>query len=161
MDTTGFQDWTRPAAQMAKGVVSVPTTIAAGVGRVMVRWAYQEALMRLLVKNASGVAIKTARIALREPPIEQFAKYLSDILFVEGLAPAQNITQLGGKLVAAKERRDMLAHSVWIRDQKSKEIGIQWVRGSHDRKASEPRITRKMKPAFKPINAAYLRETIA
>jgi hypothetical protein len=142
---------------MAKVARGLPNQIAAGIGRIIALWSEQEVMMQLILKNATGTQIKTARIALRQPAIEEYPTVLQDVLFVEGLAPRQNIRQLGKQLKDAKERRDLLAHSLWVRD--SGELGIQWIRGTPDHKPWEPRVTRKMRPQFKPMDATYLRET--
>ena len=104
---------------MAKIARGLPTQIAAGVGRIIARWAYQEMLLRLIATNAANINIKTGRIALRDPQIEAFGGFISDILFVEGIKPRTDPRQLANKLKNAKERRDLIAHSVWVRDEKS------------------------------------------
>jgi hypothetical protein len=146
---------------MAKIAKGLPTQIAAGVGRVIVRWAYQEMLLRLIATNAANVNIKTGRIALRDPKNEEFGVFLSDILFVEGLAPQTSSRHLAATLAKAKQRRDLIAHSVWVRDEKSNQLGVQELRGTWDQGQypNAPRITKKMRPAFRVIDLHYLRET--
>src|SRR5256885_12021470 len=88
---------------MAKIARGLPTPIAASLGRIIARWAYQEILLTLIVKNSANVDIKTARIALREPKLDELASFLSDILSIRGLKPRQDIATLAKKLKAAKE----------------------------------------------------------
>src|ERR1019366_1595635 len=43
------------SSSMARIARGLPTQIAAGVGRIIARWAYQEMLLRLIATNAANI----------------------------------------------------------------------------------------------------------
>ena len=147
---------------MARVARGLPTIVAATVGRIISRWSLQEALSRAILASAASVPIKIGRVATLEPRVENIGNIVGDLLRMQGIQVKTNLNALTGKLSKAKARRDLLAHSVWVRHAQSRQLGVQETRGTWSAESparDASRVTRKMAPKFHPIDREYLRQT--
>ena len=147
---------------MARVARGLPTIVAATVGRIISRWSLQEAMLRSILASAASVPIKIGRVATLEPRVENFGNVVGDLLRLQGIRVRTNLNALTSRLRKAKARRDLLAHSVWVRHAESRQLGVQetrgiWSAGGPGRDGA--RVTKKMMPAFHPIDREYLRQT--
>lgn len=136
-------------------VKGLPSAIAASVGRIVSRWAYQEWLLYSLSYDALGINPKQGRVAVRQPPIGQLMPMIEDLLLLRGVTA--NLKQLAKDIQSVKERRDELVHAVWVRPPEG--LAIQDTRGTWKKfhKRQSYRITKKMQPGFKLITPDYLK----
>jgi hypothetical protein len=140
----------------------LPTIVAATVGRIISRWSLQEAMLRSILASAASVPIKLGRVAALEPRVDTFGNVIGDLLRLQGIEVKTNLNALTSRLRKAKARRDLLAHSVWVRHAESRQLGVQETRGtwgaeSPARNASQ--VAKKIMPRFHPIDREYLRQT--
>ena len=139
---------------MARVARGLPTIIAATVGRIIARWSLQEAMLQTILASAAGVHGKIGRVASLEPRIENFGEAVAELLALHGIPVRTNLNALASRLKKAKARRDLLAHGVWARHAESRRLGVQETRGSW-----KPGLAKSKKPAFVPIDRAYLADT--
>jgi hypothetical protein len=143
---------------MARVARGLPTFVAATVGRIVSRWSLEEAQLRAILASAASVPIRIGRVATLEPRVENFGNVVGDLLRLQGLQVRTNLPALTHRLRQAKARRDLLAHGVWVRHSESRQLGVQETRGMWST-GDASRITKKMMPAFHPIDREYLRQT--
>ena len=137
---------------MSSARKGLPTNIAASLGRIVSRWAYQESLLYLISYEVLSVTPKQGRVAVRHPRASDVIEMIEDLLLLRGISVAPELTQLKADIVEVLRRRDLLVHSVWL--QHKGKVAIQDTRGKWQRK---PRITKKMQPAPKTITPEYLK----
>jgi len=144
---------------VAKGV---PTGIAASLGRIVVRWAYQEHVIYTITYMAAGVDVKQGRIAIRQPSIQEQFKMIEDLLAVRGVRfPRGTFSSVGKKAQDVRDRRDSLVHSLWLKTERGLAYqdlkGPAWnVQGQPDR--FNWRTTRKMTPGAVLVDRALLKK---
>lgn len=144
-----------------KPVHGIPTNVAAKIGRIIVLWSQLEATLRTILTNASGTNIKVARVIFRDPKVEDFVNVLRDLLMAENYILSNlDLSAIAKQLRDTKERRDILAHSLWGYSDGT--LGVQHTRGTLDLNnlgRNPPRVARKVHPTFLPIDSTYLIET--
>ena len=145
-------------------VDGIPPDIAAELGQIISLWPQVENLLRNILANAAGTTIKVARVLFREPGAETFANTLRDVLIAEEtVLEGDGLDTFSKTLRDARERRDVLAHSIWGYDE-SEILGVQRTRGTWNLghlQRKPPRIARKAHPDFLTIDLSYLQETKA
>jgi len=138
----------------AKTARGLPDKIASAVGRVTHRWALQEHWLKMILIHASGLDPKRGRIALREPRIDEHLTIVGDLLALQSIRVTVDLKALTKKLASAKERRNLITHSVWVRHDGV--LGVQETRGTWELGPGKPRASKKMWPAFQPVDRNYL-----
>lgn len=137
---------------IAKGL---PTVIASGIGRVVTRWAYQDWLINHIAYDVLGITIKQGRIAIRLKQPGQTFQMIKDLLVLRGLHVPALFGDLLSRIESVKERRDLLAHGVWMKTPRG--LAVQNTRGSWEPTKDKIRITRRMAPAAQLIDVEYLK----
>lgn len=118
------------------GVSELPDDIAAGIGKIIVRWAYFEAIVQDLIWQTLGLGPAEGRIAVREPKIQERLEMLcelvtnrkcrwDDVLY-------KSIRERAPPLAA---KRHLLAHGGWIKHDG--EWHVQLTRGSWPKNMAE------------------------
>jgi hypothetical protein len=149
-----------------KANYDLPATLSREIGRVIVRWAHFEHMMQTTIyavafaQDEVGGAL--GRLAIREAKAGQRADLLKDVADVRhyGLDRVL-LKEIKNKAEVLSEKRNLLAHCLWTRDQ---EVG--WVarqtRGAwaEDHPESRGR-KRSIEPESIPINTKDVRQIVA
>lgn len=108
----------------------LPAPYAAGIGRIIARWAYQEWLLTEITRRAMGVGPKQARLAMRELRAEDHIKTMVQLLSVLKIEVKLPLDELKRDLRKQEDERNLYAHGMWIRDPKTRQLRIWRIRGS-------------------------------
>jgi hypothetical protein len=148
---------------MMKLATELPMPIATQLGQIIALWSWEEHILRKILANAAGTNIKAARVVFREPSTEAFANTIRDLLIIEDTAlSGDGLDTFAKTLKDTKERRDILAHSLWGYDETG-QLGIQRTRGTWNLNEIpvhlRTRMAKKVHPDFLPIDQGYLDES--
>ena len=110
--------------QLAHGV---PLKYAATVGRIIVSWAQVEYRLRLVAKRLLGIGQKQARIALAEFRAEEMLTRIEELAELRPFKFKANIAAMKGRFSVGESRRNLIAHSAWLRDGQL--FQIQYTKG--------------------------------
>lgn len=92
----------------------VPPSLCRDIGRVMVRWAYFENLLRKLVWEIVGVDEKVGRLVIKTPRIKDTLDLLRDIASLKGIEiNAEIFTKVKSISNDISGKRDTLAHGAF------------------------------------------------
>jgi len=127
----------------------LPTSLAAGVGRVMARWNYEEWLLGELVTELLG-ADRRGKLAVRGLRAEERVALIEDLMRVRKLAARGDLADLRASLRWAKRERDLLAHGMWLRRPGTRKLHILETRRM--RRGARPRAVRK---TARDLSATY------
>jgi hypothetical protein len=113
-----------------KASVDLPDNYLIQIGRIVVRWAYFEALIQSLISFQIDLTPAEARLALREPRTTDRLEMLRALMFLhEGTWDDDLYRSIYSRTKTWDTRRDLFAHSIWGHDKKSDEWRIQVARG--------------------------------
>lgn len=110
--------------QLADGV---PMKYAATVGRIIVSWAQAEYRLRLVAKRLLGIGQKQARIALAEFRAVEMLSRIEELAALRHFTFRGNIGAMKDRFAQGESRRNLIAHSAWLRDGNS--FRIQYTKG--------------------------------
>lgn len=127
-------------------VQRLPTLYAAGIGRVISRWAYLEWLLARVTYQALGVNPKHGRIAVREPRGDEYIKMIQDLLRVRGISVPLPDPDFKKRLEHARKERDHVAHGLWLRHPQTNELRLWFTKESWPTTAGGPSGPRKITP---------------
>src|SRR5688572_29842922 len=96
----------------------VPKKYAATVGRIIVNWALVEYRLRLTAKRLLGIGQKQARIALAQFRAEEMLTRIEELAALRGFVFQANVAAMKARFSRTESRRDLIAHSAWLRDGK-------------------------------------------
>ena len=128
----------------------LPTSHAAGIGRVMARWNYEEWLLNAVVYRLLDIDRGRGRLAVRELRADERVALIEDLMRVRKLAVRSYVADLRRSLRQAKRERDLLAHGLWLRHPATRKLHILRTRGM-GRKA-RPQAVRK---TARDLSASY------
>ena len=133
----------------------LPTNFAASVGRIIARWAYVEWLLSQAIYDMLGIGPKQGRISVRTPRAEDCITMIEELLQSHRLALSENFGPAKTILRNAENKRNTLAHSIWLKVPKTKEIRIQVTKGNWNL-GPNGKVSKKVIPEGIPVNAALL-----
>jgi hypothetical protein len=144
----------------------LPASLSREIGRVIVRWAHFESRMQVMIYYIAFAGAKNGgalgRLAIRELKAGERADLLRHVADVQGVVLDRALLKaIRKKAVALSEKRNLLAHGIWTRDQ---EVGwvVRETRGSwaEDHPKSRGR-KRSIEPQSIPMNVEDVREIVA
>jgi len=136
-------------------VSRLPTRIAAGVGQIIALWSYQESLLTEITCEAAGVGLAEGRIAFRQQRADEQIKMIGDLCAIKGIRISTDMTALGKKLNDAQNRRNLLAHGLWMRNRTAKTVSVMVASGTWPLGQRAERLTKRMIPGEQDIDAQY------
>jgi hypothetical protein len=105
----------------------VPMKYAATVGRIIVSWAQVEYRLRLVAKRLLGIGQKQARIALAEFRAVEMLTRIEELAELRNFRFNSNIPAMKDRFSRGESRRNLIAHSAWLRDGAS--FQVQYTKG--------------------------------
>jgi hypothetical protein len=123
-------------------VTELPLGIAAGVGNVVTRWAQMEWHLRMAVYVALRIDVKRGRVAVRQPRLEESITMIEDLLVLERRVVSADTNKLRKSLINLQRERDLIAHSVWLKDRNTGKLAVQSTAGTWNLGSRKPRVTR-------------------
>jgi hypothetical protein len=123
-------------------VVEIPDDYAKGIGRVLVQWSYVEWKLRQVSYRLLGLDPKRGRVAVRDPRGEEFMTMFEQLARLAKIElDKKRLRDLGNDLRLAKTERDLVAHSIWLREEPEKylvlRIGGNWDPNEHGTRISK------------------------
>src|SRR5688500_10227083 len=141
---------------MAPIVRSLPSSIAASIGRSLTRHSYLEWLMAKCLHTLLEISIKQGRIAFRLPRPHAFAGMVKDLLSFHHIHITFDFAKLTRTLDAADRARNILAHSVLLKHEGK--VKIQIVAGSWDFPQDVEPVKRSIHPETPVVDRTFLSE---
>jgi hypothetical protein len=141
-------------AIMQPVVTTLPQGKAASIGRTLTRFAYLEWRMAKTIYTLLGISIKQGRAAVRLPQLRATLGIAQDLLTFLRVRVNFDFKRLGKLLDEAERARNVLAHSLFVRDGKN--IYVQVVRGSWDFGQHVESASRTLNPEMKVVDRAFL-----
>ena len=136
----------------------LPSNIAASIGRTLVRHTYMESLQRAAVNLLLEISIKQGRVAVRLPQAKAYPKLIQTLLQFHGhYSNVIKFKNLALALDAADNARNILAHSLIMKDPKIGKYRIQIVRGSWELDQDVFSVSRALQPETPILDRAFLK----
>lgn len=110
----------------------LPAGIAASIGKMIARHSHLEWMLANILYALLSIPINQGRVAVKIPPPRLYITTVGDLLASLRLHLDFNLAALERKLLAADQARNVLCHSVFVRDTRSGKLHIQLVSGSWD-----------------------------
>ena len=145
-----FKGRVAPAAQ------GLPSNVAASIGRTIVRHTFLDQLLAKIIYALLGISIKQGRVIVKLPPPGQYASAVEDLLQFHKVYSRFNFSAFSNKLLAANSARNLLAHSLFIKDVETCQLKIQIVRGSWEFEQDIVSVSRALHPETKVVDRAFL-----
>lgn len=117
-----FQKSMAPIAKSLKG------SIAASIGRTIVRHSFLEWLQARIIHRLLEISVKQGRLAVKVPRPQAYPDLINHLLQFQGVTIDYPFNRLGNKLDRAERARNALAHSIFIKEGNN--LKIQLVTGS-------------------------------
>lgn len=140
--------------------IALPASYMREIGRIMVYWAHIEFLLRRTTHEAAGIGQKLGRVALMEPKPPGVPDHIRKIFQARQIKPPKIPKKFIKEIDAFYERRNALAHGVWLKMKNNKYPVLQYTRGA-DQKTSSPNNESagyKINPVSIKLTTAELRE---
>ena len=136
-------------------VRSLPPSVAASIGRTLVRHTYLESLLLKTINNLLEISIKQGRLAVKLPPVKAYPKLIESLLQFHGLyGNAIKFKKIGLVLDVADRARNILAHSIILKEKGR--LHIQIVRGSWELDQEAFSVNRALQPETPLLDRAFL-----
>lgn len=132
------------------------------IGRIMVCFAKVEHSLTMLTGLLLQLNKAEVRVVLREPRAEERLEMALDIFAIKGIAVKSDTEALKSILSRAAQKRDWLAHGIWLRHPNSKQLYLRVTRGSWPKSHTRGEvIKRAVFPQSIPYSATDCRETLS
>jgi hypothetical protein len=130
------------------------------IGEIVTAWAVQEHELRLTTFALLGVGPKQGRIAVRSTRAKDTLDMIADLMSLSGLVSSTtNLPELGKLLDEIENRRNTLAHNVWLRTPEG-EFLVQSLSGTWPKSSSAKGAKRRMHPAGLPVTTEALADLL-
>jgi len=131
------------------------------IGELITAWAMQEHELRLTVYMLLGLDPKRGRVAVRSNRSKETVEMISDLMSLSGIASnTTNLRELGKRLDEIENRRNTLAHNIWVKDKQGV-LFVQSLTGSWPEKTAHGKLKRRIQPAGIPIPLEGLRDLVS
>ena len=110
----------------------LPSGIAASIGKMIARHSHLEWMLANILYALLSIPISQGRVAVKIPPPRLYITTVADLLVSLRLHLDFNLAALERKLLAADNARNILCHSIFVRDTRSRKLHIQLASGSWD-----------------------------
>lgn len=134
----------------------LPASIAEAIGRIVSRHSYLEWVMGQVLYSLLEISIKQGRKVVRRPTPEQYVASVQGLFAFHGLQTRYNFAALGRRIEAADRARDMLAHSVYMRDVNARGNRVHLVRGSWALDVPDDSVSRDVWPEAPVVDRPFL-----
>ena len=105
----------KPIRIVAPATSEIPARFSREIGRIIVRWAYLEHIIRRLGWDILGVDQKIGRIAVRDPRVDDYLDMIADIASLKNIKiDTSNLSSLKSRANEVLRWRDLLGHGIWI-----------------------------------------------
>lgn len=108
----------------------LPDDLATEIGRVVVAYARLEHKLTMLTGLLLQLNRPEGRIVLRTPRAVDRLDMALDLFAIKDIPLAANTEELRGLIQSASTGRDLVAHSIWLKDDPSGKIYVFSTRGS-------------------------------
>jgi hypothetical protein len=123
----------------------LPDDYARAVGLVIARWARQEGLLIEVLRTILKIGPKEARHVVGTGQGIDYVPLIRTLIEVQGLTTRVDLSDLRGKIQNLREKRNTLAHGLWMRDEAGV-LCLQDTTGKWTPNPEQPEVTRKRKP---------------
>lgn len=142
-------------------VHELPDELNAAIGQVIVAYARLEHNVTALAAILLQLNKAESRIALRTPRVAERLDMVLDLFAIKGILPGIDAIALRSLLEQAANRRDTIAHGIWIRHDETGELWLRLARGSWPKDKTEgTKVSRVILPQSIPYGADECRETL-
>jgi hypothetical protein len=121
---TVFNPALEPIAQV------LPEQVAASIGRTIARHSYLEWVLGQVLYSLLEISIKQGRAVVQRPQPRQYAASIQGLCAFQKIECDFDFDELNARVEAADRARDMLVHSVYMRDINVRGERIHLVHGS-------------------------------
>jgi hypothetical protein len=150
--------------ELESGVSPLATKLrqsaAASIGRTIARHSYMQWRQAKILYTLLGISIKQGRAAdIRVPGPSAYIRIVKDLLlFHRAQLQGFKFGALKGAVEDADRARNILAHSVFLRDKQTGQLKIQIVRGSWELEHDVVTLSRALQPEGRLVDRAFLNE---
>jgi hypothetical protein len=134
----------------------LPATIAEGIGRAIARHSYLEWVLGQVLYSLLEISIKQGRKVVQRPEPARYAAAVEGLFAFHKLDARFDFAALGRRIETADRARDMLAHSVCMRDVSARAGPVYLVRGSWARGIDEKVLSGDLWPDAPVLDRALL-----
>jgi len=108
----------------------LPEAIASSIGRTIARHSYMEWVLGQVLYSLLEISIKQGRAVVQRPQPRQYAASIQGLCAFQKVECEFDFEELNTRVEAADRARDMLVHSVYMRDINTRAERIHLVHGS-------------------------------
>lgn len=108
----------------------LPAAVAASIGRTIARHSYLEWVLGQVLYSLLEISIKQGRAVVQRPQPRQYVSAVQGLYAFHRLETRFNFADLARRMELADRARDLLAHSVYMRDVSLRAGKTFLVRGS-------------------------------
>lgn len=108
----------------------LPAAVAASIGRTIARHSYLEWVLGQVLYSLLEISIKQGRAVVQRPKPRQYVAAVQGLYAFQRLDTSFNFADLARRMEVADRARDLLAHSVYMRDVGTRSGKTHLVRGS-------------------------------
>jgi hypothetical protein len=131
------------------------------IGEAITAWALQEHELRLTVFALLYLDPKRGRVAVRSTRSKDTVEMIGDLMSLSDLtSKTTNLREFGKLLDEIENRRNALAHNIWMRDDQDVLL-VQSLAGVWPEKTTHGKLKRRVQPAGIPIPLESLRDLIS
>ena len=141
-------------APMLPQAESLKASVAASIGRTIARYTYLESILASIIHRLLEISIKQGRVSIRLPRASEYPKLVKTLLQYHKLYADFQYAQLGKKLEGADAARNILAHSLYLKD--GNVIKVQIVRGSWEFEQDVESVSKALQPDSPIVDRAFL-----
>jgi hypothetical protein len=124
----------------------IPNAYAAGIGRVISRWAYLEWLLTDITYGVLNIGPKQGRMVVRDVRAYERVEMIRDLMKLRKIATTIDMNRLMDDLDAAEKDRNLLAHGMWIKHPSTGELHVWFIRGAWRPDPKQQKVSRNIKP---------------
>jgi len=146
----------------AKIVHKLPAALAAEIGRIIVAFAKLEYQLTMATAILLALNRVEARLVLKEPRLKERLDIIIDLFSIKHIELQTDTANLRETLEDAENRRNELAHGIWLRHPKTRALYLRLTRGNWPQpKHGYGKLKRAIYPESIPYDAKKCREVRA
>jgi hypothetical protein len=136
---------TTPHERPLPVTIHLPPSISREIGRACTYHALIEWLLNRITYQLLGVSDLCGRIAVREPRITDRIDMIIDLMKIREIeVPEINLNELRGILGECSTKRDALAHGIWVKDPKTKQLFLRLSGGTWSPPGTRGKVKRRI-----------------
>jgi hypothetical protein len=134
----------------------LPSAVAAAIGHAIARHSYIEWILGQVLYSLLEISIKQGRKVVQRPEPRQYVAAVQGLFAFHKLESSFRFDDFAGRLERADLARDVLVHSVYMRDTNARAAKIHLVRGSWALPADADSVSRDEWPDAPVVDRALL-----